>query len=104
MTEKRRYETGGRRAAPILALAALLTSGMALAGPSADVVFGGIVERVANGAVYVDGKEFRIAGVPVKNLNGKDVAFKEIVPGKYAQIHTTKGRILEVLVFDPTLR
>lgn len=104
MAEKRRYEAGGRRASAILALAALLTAGMAFAGPSADIVFGGIVERVANGAVYVDGKEFRIAGVPVKNLSGKDVAFQEITPGKYAQIHTTKGRILEVLVFDPILR
>jgi hypothetical protein len=104
MRERHRYEAGGRRAAAILALAALLTAGVAIAGPSEDIVYGGIVERVANGAVYVNGKEFQITGVPVKNLNGKNVAFHEIVPGKYAQIHTTRGRILEVLVFDPIPR
>lgn len=101
---KERYVAEGRSAAAVLALAALLTGGLAFAGPPADIVFGGIVERVENGAVYVNGKEFKIAGVPVKDLNGKNVAFKEIVPGKYAQIHTTKGGIIEVLVFDPTLR
>jgi hypothetical protein len=104
MEERHGYRAGGRKAAAILALAALLTAGMALAGPSSDIVFGGIVERVMNGAVYINGKEYRISGVPLKDLNGKDVAFQEIVPGKYAQIHTTKGRILEVLVFDPMPR
>ena len=104
MKERRGYLAEGRKAAAVLALAALLAGGSASAGPPADIVFGGIVERVENGSLVVNGKEFRVTGVPLKNLNGKSVAFKEIVPGKYAQIHTTKGRILEVLVFDPMLR
>lgn len=104
MKERHGYVAEGRSAAAVLALAALLTGGLTFAGPPADIVFGGIVERVENGALFVNGQEFHIAGVPVKNLNGKNVAFKEIVPGKYAEIHTTKGRILEVLVFDPMLR
>lgn len=94
----------GPMMAAILLIAAISASGPVSAkGPDATVIEG-IIERVSGDTVYVDGKGYSLAGAGMKNLRGNPVGLHEVFAGKYIQIHTAKGKILDVLVFDPVKR
>ena len=77
----------------------LISGDLCFAGNRAVVQ--GIVGTVSGTRVFVKGKSYDLAGIPIRNPSGKELSVEEILPGRKVAFYYRGGSLSSVVVYDP---
>ena len=66
---------------------------------SGRVIVEGVVERVSGDSIFVKGKEYRIAGIPIEDPSGKAVKLGDVTPGNVAELFFKNKQLYQVLTY-----